>query len=172
MSRSAVIWFSLILALTSNVASARWFTLRFGRSRLSQIARSLVAAPDGEIKQDGRLTRDPESPTPPSKEVRRKHAPMLTAESAKCEVFSGPGEHTALIEVGLDAARVKGGDLVPTVSEILFAPTVAPARTGTPAAPTGQGTTAPAPANGRPGTGAGAPAPTTGNRLPTRGATP
>jgi len=157
MSRSAVIWFSLILALTTNVASARWFTLRSGRSRLSQIARSLAAAPDGEVKRDVRLTRDPESPTPPSKEVRRKHAPMLTAEAAKCEVFSGPGEHTALIEVGLDAAKMKGGDLVPTASEVLFAPPVAPAGTATPAAPTGQG--------------AAAPAPTTGNRPPTQGAT-
>jgi hypothetical protein len=110
----------LLFVLLVGQADARWFQRTAGPAELHQIARTLMAAPSGEIRNDISITRDPEAPAPPAQNTRRKHDPVLTAESAKSIVFAGPGLLTALIEVGLEAANAKAADLLPTPEEALY----------------------------------------------------
>lgn len=104
---------SLAMVCLASVAEARWFTLGTRKSALGEIAQTLVAAPDGSVREEIPLTRPPAPPAPPRQILGRKHDPALTAEAAKSAAFSGPGERTALVEVGLEANNAKAADLMP-----------------------------------------------------------
>ncbi len=104
---------SLALVCLASMAEARWFAQGAGKSELGEIARTLVTAPDGSIREEIPLTRPPAPPAAPRRILGRKHDPALTAEAAKSAAFSGPGERTALVEVGLEANNAKAADLMP-----------------------------------------------------------
>lgn len=113
-----ILCLSLLLALP---VEARWFHAGGGESPLRKIARLLAADVEGEKGAGVRLAPAPEPPALPPESQRPGREASFDAEAAKSKAFAGPGEQTALIEVGIEAANVRAADLLPTVSELLDA---------------------------------------------------
>lgn len=125
----------LLLALAVP-AEARWLQMGAGDAPLRRIARTLAADSEGEIKPDARLTPPPEVPATPVEAPRRRHDSALSAEAAKSKAFAGPGELTALVEVGIEAAKARVADLMPSAFGVPGTPDEpAPAPAGTVPAP-------------------------------------
>jgi hypothetical protein len=134
MKQNLPLILGLLLALAIP-AEARWFQTGSGDRPLRRIARMLAADSKGKIKPDVVLTPPPEAPALPSQAVRREHDSILSAEAAKSKAFAGPGELTALIEVGIEAANVRAADLMQSAFETLTAPGEGAPAEGAPAAP-------------------------------------